>query len=123
MSVSVQHSLFNPTLGIEALMPGPEEAGLPRTHELATSALTGSSLEALYGPVNTRTAFEAMLCPGLGDGRLVAPERFRSEMEALTKKLKQSRKPELQAFLKDEIEPLLINGQLLNAYRNLMVGG
>ncbi len=116
-------TLFNPSLGIQSLMPMPEETPLPDAKELAPSQLRESSLDQLYGPANARTAIESYLCPNVGDGTLVSPEVFSSELEAIVEKLRSSEHPAVRAMLEEEVLPLLVNGQLLAAYRGLMIGG
>jgi hypothetical protein len=63
------------------------------------------------------------LCPSVGDGTLVSPEVFHSQLKALVDKLQHSENPKVQELLKQEIYPLLQNGLLLSAYRGLMLGG
>lgn len=123
MATSPIHSLLNPSIGIQELMQMPESGRLPEIRDLANSVLNESSLEELYGAVNSRTAAEKLLCPSVGDGTLVSPEVFQSQLEALVRKLKQSENPKVIALLEQEIYPLLQNGMLLSAYRGLMLGG
>lgn len=125
MPSSVHNALFNPALGIDELLPAPEADLLPQAKDLAASILRESTLETLYGPVNSRTAFERLLCPELGDGRTVTPEGFCEDLASLAEKLRKraDTSPEAAALLKEDLEPLQVNGLLLTAYRNLMVGG
>lgn len=116
-------SLFSPTLGIQSLMPMPDAAPLPEARELSPGTLRESSLDQLYGPANAHTAVESYLCPDVGDGTLVAPEVFSSELEAIVEKLRRSEHPAVQEMLEKEVLPLLENGMLLAAYRGLMIGG
>lgn len=116
-------SLFNPSVGIQGLMEMPETGRLPQLRELATTSLQATGLEELYGPVNARTAVESLLCPNVGDGTLVSPEVFSSELEEIVRKLEKSENPKIRAMLEEEIIPLIQNGMLLSAYRGLMIGG
>lgn len=79
--------------------------------------------ENLFRTANSRSALEALLCPDIGDGSLVSPEIFEADLHALLEKLRKSENPKIQALVREEIEPLLQNGLLLTAYRNLMLGG
>ena len=101
----------------------PEAGKLPEIRDLANSVLNETSLEGLYGAGNSRSAAEALLCPSVGDGTLVSPEVFHSQLKALVDKLQHSENPKVQELLKQEIYPLLQNGLLLSAYRGLMLGG
>ena len=116
-------TLFNPSLGIQGLLDMPDAGRLPQARELASSTLQASSLEELYGPLNARTAVEDLLCPNVGDGTLVSPEVFSSELENIVRKLEKSGNPKIRAMLEQEIVPLLENGMLLSAYQGLMIGG
>ena len=116
-------SLLNPSIGIQELLQMPEDNRLPQARELGSSMLQETGLEGLYGAVNSHTAFEALLCPNVGDGTLVSPEVFNSQLESLLKKLSESRNPKIRAMLENEIIPLMQNGMLRSAYRGLMLGG
>ena len=122
MPTPVQN-LFNPSVGIQSLMSMPDVEGLPEARDLASSALQQSSLQSLYGTKHAQTTVESYLCPDVGDGTLVSPEVFGHELEALLEKLRGSDNPKVRAMLEDVIVPLLENGQLLSAYRGLMLGG
>ena len=117
------NTFLNPSIGIQELLQMPEDNRLPQARELGASLLQETGLEGLYGAVNSHTAFEALLCPNVGDGTLVSPEVFSSQLESLVKKLSESRKPKIRAMLEHEIIPLMQNGMLLSAYRGLMIGG
>lgn len=117
------NTFLNPSIGIQELLQMPEDNRLPQARELGASLLQETGLEGLYGAVNSHTAFEALLCPNVGDGTLVSPEVFSSQLESLVKKLSESRNPKIRAMLEHEIIPLMQNGMLLSAYRGLMIGG
>ena len=59
----------------------------------------------------------------MGDGRVVSPEVFSQDLEALVAKLQKSSNPKVKALLNEEILPLMQNGMLLSAYQGLMLGG
>ena len=108
-------SLLNPSIGIADLLPMPDAAALPEARDLGTNLLQESGLENLFRTANSRSA--------IGDGSLVSPEIFEADLHALLEKLRKSENPKIQALVREEIEPLLQNGLLLTAYRNLMLGG
>lgn len=122
MTSPVQN-LLNSTIGIQDLLAMPDTPNLPRAKEIASSVLQQTGLENLYNTGNARTAAEALLCPDIGDGRVVTPEIFNAQLVRLYEKLKQSKNPKMQALLDNEIRPLIENGMLLSAYRGLMLGG
>ena len=104
-------------------MSMPDVANLPPAKELTNLSTKESGLEGLYGLGNSRTAFENFLCPDVGDGKIVSPEVFASQLASLIEKLKGSDNPKIRALLENEIIPLVQNGALLNAYCGLMLGG
>ena len=71
-------SLLNPSIGIQELLAMPEPSRLPQAKEMPSSVLQQTGLEQLYGTANARTGSEALLCPDVGDGRIVSPEVFQA---------------------------------------------
>ena len=116
-------SLLNPSIGIQELLAMPEPSRLPQAKEMPSSVLQQTGLEQLYGTANARTGSEALLCPDVGDGRIVSPEVFQAQLTAILAKLEKSDNSKIKALLENEILPLLQNGMLLSAYRGLMLGG
>lgn len=122
MPTTVQN-LLNTSVGIEDLLSMPETSGLPQTRAMASAQAPESTLDSLYGPVNARSSYEALLQPDAGDGRLLTPQYFQSALKSLADKLAARDDEASRTLLKEELEPLLTNTALLNAYRNLMLGG
>lgn len=94
MTSPVQN-LLNSTIGIQDLLAMPDTPNLPRAKEIASSVLQQTGLENLYNTGNARTAAEALLCPDIGDGRVVTPEIFNAQLVRLYEKLKQSKNPKI----------------------------
>ncbi len=126
MTTPVQ-TLFNPSVGIQSLLPMADAEPLPDAREVGASAVGRSTLESLYGPANARARIEHCLAPDIGDGTPVSPEVFARSLRDISKKLEKRLKkhpdPKLAALLEEELEPLLENDMLLSAYRGLMLGG
>ncbi|HJD96695.1 type III secretion protein [Mailhella massiliensis] len=116
-------NLLDPSLGIQHVMDMPEPANLPRARELASNALNEPGLEELYAPGNAWQLVEQALCPDVGDGSMLNPEIFSGTLESCLRDLEGSSDPAVQAMLSEELTPLLQNGQLLQAYLGLMIGG
>ena len=116
-------NLLDPSLGIQNVMDMPDAGNLPRARELASNALSEPGLEELYAPSNTWQLMERALCPDVGDGSMLSPEVFSEALHSCVTALKGSADPVVQDMVSGELEPLLQNGQLLQAYLGLMIGG
>lgn len=116
-------NLLDPSLGIQNVMAMPEPGKLPQARELASNALNEAGLQELYAPSNARQLTEQLLCPDVGDGSMLSPEAFTSSLGACLGDLADSTDPAVRDMLDKEIRPLLQNGQLLQAYLGLMIGG
>ena len=97
--------------------------------ELVSSArpATPTAMSAAPEPPAARAAepatIEEALCPPVGDGSILQPELFHTELQGVLTALRDSDKPAVRAFVRDELTPLLENTELLRAYTGLMVGG
>ena len=116
-------NLLDPSLGIQNVMGMPEQTGLPRARELASNALNEAGLDELYAPSNAWQLMEQALCPDVGDGSLLSPEAFSETLHSCVSDLEGSTDPAVRDMLNQELVPLLQNGQLLQAYLGLMIGG
>lgn len=116
-------NLLDPSLGIQNVMDVPEHSGLPRARELASNALREAGLDELYAPTNARQLVERALCPDVGDGSMLSPEAFSETLHSCVSELSASTDPAAREMLDQELVPLLQNGQLLQAYLGLMIGG
>ena len=116
-------NLLDSSVGIQHVMDMPEPANLSRARELASNALNEPGLEELYAPGNAWQLVEHALCPDVGDGSMLNPETFSRTLEECLHELKDSSDPAVQDMLSQELVPLMQNGQLLQAYLGLMIGG
>ena len=116
-------NLLDSSLGIQHVMDMPDSPNLPRARELASNALSEPGLEELYAPGNAWQIVEQSLCPDVGDGSMLNPETFSGTLESCLHDLEGSQDPAVQAMLSEELVPLMQNGQLLQAYLGLMIGG
>ncbi len=116
-------NLLDASLGIQTVMDMPDSGNLPRARELASNALSEPGLEELYAPSNARHLVERALCPDVGDGSMLSPEVFSETLQSCVSSLEDVSDPAVQELLSRELKPLLQNGQLLQAYLGLMIGG
>ncbi len=116
-------NLLDSSLGIQHVMDMPDPDNLPRARELASNALSEPGLEELYAPNNAWQLMERALCPDVGDGSMLSPEAFSESLHECVKDLADNPDPVVREMVSKELEPLLQNGQLLQAYLGLMIGG
>lgn len=116
-------NLLDPGLGIQNIMDPGTAGHLPDARPLASSAMREAGLDELYNSRKAAQQLEAALCPPVGDGSLLQPELFHMELRGALTALRDSDKPAVRAFVRDELAPLLENTELLRAYTGLMVGG
>ena len=99
------------------------EEHMPDARPLASSVLKEAGLDELYRAGAAEKQIDAVLCPPVGDGSVLQPENFQMELKGSLDVLKQCREPQVRAFVRDELGPLLENTELFKAYTGLMVGG
>lgn len=118
-------ALLDATIGIGTIF-GPEptpESTIPQSRSLAATSLNTTSLEATYAPSNIQTILETAICPDVGDGGLLIPSVFSSNLQKCKENLSQSDQIETQNFLQHDLDPLLDNEALLRMYVSLMIEG
>ncbi len=121
-------SLLNSSLGIQSVMDAmPSQEGLSQgmmqARPLATTVIHEAGLDEVYSPATAESLLQKALCPDVGDGEMLQPEVFRANLKASMEDLSMSRDPAVREFLKQDLNPLLENNELLQAYTGLMVGG
>ncbi len=120
---SVSLNLLDPNLGIQNVMDAGSGAHMPEARPLAATVLREAGLDELYSFKAAEKQLDAALCPSVGDGSILQPEIFQSELKGGLNALKDSRSPAVRIFVRDELAPLLENTELLKAYTGLMLGG
>lgn len=118
-------TLLDAQIGIATILdPAPiGEQTMPQSRSIAVNTLTTTSMEATYAPQNIETTLEAAICPETGDGELLIPSIFSSNLHQCKKNLLQSNQIEIQNFLQNDLNPLLENEKLLRMYVSLMIEG
>lgn len=116
-------SLLDPSIGIQNVIDMPLRDGLPAARELPASAAAENGLEELFSPMNAQTVTESLLRPEVGDGTLLAPERFADSLRACADILRREGSDEAKELVEKELDPLMENSGLLQAYVGLMIGG
>ncbi len=116
-------NLLAPSLGIQDVMEMTSPTQLPRARELAANALNEAGLEELFAPGNMHQIVELALCPDVGDGEMLNPQRFQDSIDAVVRDLSGFEDETVRAMVNSELVPLQQNKALLNAYLGLMIGG
>lgn len=118
-------NLLDPSLGIQNILEQrlPDQSGMLTARPIAASILREAGLEELYSPVNAQRLVEETLCPDVGDGDLLLPDIFGTNLRKCTENLSESKDPAVRDLVEKELKPLLENKTLLNAYTGLMIGG
>jgi len=65
----------------------------------------------------------AGLQPPVPDESLLRPDVLRRNLADSLRRLRGSRDPHVRRFVRDDLEPLLENGQLLREYVDMLVSG
>ncbi|MDD2966850.1 MAG: type III secretion protein [Desulfovibrionaceae bacterium] len=119
----VNFSVPDPSVGIQSVIASPVATPLPNAQPLAATVVNTGGLEQLYQGGNIADITMNFLCPQVGDGHMVQPEVFFGTMQECAQQLAHSTEPALQALVEQELQPLLENKALLQAYVGLMIQG
>ena len=116
--------IFDTSVGIQnVLLNELENATMPQARPLAANVLSEAGLEELYMPGNAARMIENALCPEVGDGKILRPDVFSAHLREGFEALRDSKNPDVRAFLRKDLAPMLEDAGLLQAYTGLMVGG
>lgn len=116
--------IFDTSIGIQnVLLDELENATMPKAKQLAANVLSEAGLEELYMPRNAARIIESALCPEVGDGKILRPDVFSALLREGFESLRDSKNPDVRAFLRKDLAPMLEDSTLLQAYTGLMVGG
>lgn len=118
-------NLLSSSLGIQSVMNTmtTQDQGMPQARPLATTVISEAALDEIYNPATAESLMQKALCPDVGDGEILQPEVFRANLKASMEDLSMSRDPAIRDFVKQDLQSLLENNELLQAYTGLMVGG
>ena len=116
--------IFDTSIGIQnVLLNELESMTMPRARPIAANVLSEAGLEELYMPRNAARLIETALCPEVGDGKILRPDVFSTLLRESFESLRESKNPDVRAFVRKDLTPMLEDANLLQAYTGLMVGG
>lgn len=117
------NSILNSNAGIQDILDMQGNDALPEARQIAASVLRDASFEDVYTAKNYTALVENLLCPEVGDGEILRPDIFAYTLETCAETLKSSTDKDVQAFLQNDLYPLMENKDLLRVYTGLMIGG
>lgn len=116
-------SLLDASMGIQSILDAPDTARLPESRQMVSTVLRPLGIEGLYTPSTLRSTVEAALHPAVGDGEVLRPEEFSSCIRSCATALRHAPEAAARELVEKELDPLLENKDLLQAYTGLMIGG
>ncbi|MDR3037793.1 MAG: type III secretion protein [Candidatus Adiutrix sp.] len=117
-------NVMDPNVGVSGFLDRLETGGrLPQPRPLATGLAPETGLADLFKPANFQSRILEGLQPRVGDEALLRPEVMRRNLQAGLERLRKSRRPEVRRFVREDLEPLMEDHDLLRGYLNLMMGG
>ena len=116
--------IFDTSIGIQSvLLDGMNDENMPLARPLASTVMAEAGLEELFLPSNAGRMVETALCPEVGDGKVLRPDIFTANLRSSLEALKDSRNPDIRAFVRHDLTPIMEDNALLQAYVGIMIGG
>lgn len=113
---------FDVSSGIQSVLEMPTSGSLPGARPLAVQGLNEANPESLFVPAAMSRLVESALCPNVGDGDITRPEIFNALLRDAVQHFDTMKHPDIQAFLDEDLRPLMENHYLQQAYLGLLVG-
>jgi hypothetical protein len=115
-------NIMNPNVGVQGVLDSePFEFRLPSARPLATDVTSETKLSDLYRLADFQSRILADLQPRVGDEALLRPDVFTKNLRESLKRLRENKNPHVRRFLRDDLEPLMENEQILRDYVNMLV--
>jgi hypothetical protein len=116
--------ILRPDMGVQTIMDlqGPA-SGLPEARTLVSDTTGLDSLTNLYRLPTLRQLLAATLSPKLVDEKLTRPDVFNRNLRSAYNKLKDEKKAEVRHFVRNDLQPLIDDADLLRTFSDLLVGG
>jgi type III secretion protein X len=116
--------ILNVNIGLQSFLePTGETRPLPEARVLPQNVVNETGLDRHFDLTGLTQLIDKALTPLGVDERLLRPEVFRRNLTAARDKLKDGRQKEIRAFVRDDLAPLLEDGELYVLYASLLVGG
>ncbi len=121
--MSTRLTILDTNLGIQDVLPSLDTQSMPGARPLPQTSIREAGLEALFHATTTSSLLESALTPNVGDGTILTPAIFSETLRSCCSTLKDVKNPDVHSFVAGELEPLIENEDLLQAYAGLLVGG
>lgn len=119
--------LLDLRLGIGSVLPAAGDEHLPALNDFNTVStdVSLSEVQTFFqnvAPDGFERSVSAPFVPTVPAEELLRPAVFSGLLHSAAEKLSTQQEPAVQAFVKQDLQPLLENTQLLEAYVGLMTG-
>ncbi len=115
--------LFSTSFGIQGFVKPQTNSNIPTAKPLASTGSNEIATVEHFNNLDLKTISEKFLSPEIGDGECLRPDVFNKTLLNFANKFENSQDAEVKAFVDEIVKPVLENKELLQAYRNLMIGG
>jgi type III secretion protein X len=116
--------IFDPTIGVQTLLePRLDDARLPDPRTLSTGVAQESGLADLFKMPTFADKLTESLRPVIYDDGLLRPDVFLKNLREARERLKESKSPDARRFVRDDLDPLMEDTQLLRTYAGLLLEG
>ncbi|MGN0915852.1 MAG: hypothetical protein ACI4NE_05820 [Succinivibrio sp.] len=115
-----QVNLLNSHIGVSSVLPSATDAHLPEIKELSTAKTGDVRLEDLYRGESISNSVDTSLIPKVGHEELLQPKHLNSALQRAFEKMSTVKDVDVRHFVRDDMQSLMDNRELLNAYLGLM---
>lgn len=117
------NDILNSSIGLEGILDHAFDNHLPEAKELVRNLSPDVKVQELYRGNGFNSQVANSFFFKLNNKNLLQPPCMKRALEDLEEKLKEISDEDIASFLKNDLQPLLDNTQLLNSYLNMMVNG
>lgn len=115
-----QINLLNNHIGVSSVLPSANDAHLPELKELSTAKTGTVKLDDLYRGESFNKGIDTSLIPKVGHEELLQPKNFNSAIKRAYEKMSTVKDSDVRHFVREDMQPLMDNCELLNAYLGMM---
>ena len=115
-----QINLLNNHIGVSSVLPSANDAHLPELKELSTAKTGTVKLDDLYRGESFNEGIDTSLIPKVGHEELLQPKNFNSAIKRAYEKMSTVKDSDVRHFVREDMQPLMDNRELLNAYLGMM---
>ncbi|MDR1111019.1 MAG: type III secretion protein [Deltaproteobacteria bacterium] len=117
-------SIFDPSVGVQTVLePLTEDVRLPGARQLSTSVISQPGLADLFTMPTFSTSLKEAMRPEIRDDGLLRPDVILKNLREASRHLKDVKSPDVRRFVRDDLDPLLDDTQLLATYAGLLLEG